>query len=556
VKKTLLLIVLLLCFIGIKAQDSQGGLPYSFNHSELTTMVDMVQVTPPDIAKLTAEDLERAAKSDPYRIGVSIPVNLSTSNSGTWTELPKQNASVWQLTVKSEGAKSIGFGYAQFYIPEGAKLFLYDKTKSIVLGAYTSLNNTGNYYFSNEKIKGDEITFELLIPNDKKDALLLNITELNYFYRSGETDDLMSGSDSCEVNINCTPEGTNWQDVKKGVCKLDIRVGSNWYNCSGSLVNNTSQNCTPYILLADHCHYDETTSSYASTADYNAWIFYFHYESTTCAGTSSSTTRTKSGCALKAHDTFGSTQTGSDFCLVQINSAVLTSFNVYYNGWDRTSTASSSGVGIHHPAGDIMKISTYTTPLTSVTYGASGSHWQVTWAATTNGHGVTEPGSSGSSIFNAAGKIVGTLTGGSSLCTAPDEPDYYGKIYYHWDKDGTTAAKRLKDWLDPANTGVTSLAGTYTCSTGISQNIFTEEKAIIYPIPAHTEITLEINANENVIDHVNIYDIMGATVKTITDLNMESSKATINISDLPDGVYFLTAQNGKTIFKGEFVKIK
>lgn len=549
-KKTLLLITLLLGFYLAKAQDSQGGTPYSFNNPELTTMPDLVLVPQPDISKLTAEDLERASKSAPYRIGVSLPVNLNPNNSGTWTDLPTQNAGLWQLTIKSEGAKSIGFGYAQFYMPEGAKLFLYNKTKSMVLGAYTSFNNTDNLYFSNQKVTGDEITLELFVPNVNKNAVLLNITELDYFYRGGETDKASSGS--CEVNINCTPEGTNWQDEKKGVCMLDIRVGSNWYNCSGSLVNNTSHDCTPYILLADHCHYD---AGYASTADYNAWKFYFHNEAAACSGTTGSQSYAKTGCTLKAHDTYGSNNTGSDFCLVQINTSIANTLNVYYNGWDRNNVASTSGVSIHHPAGDIMKISTYTTALTSLSVGGSGTHWQVYWAATTNGHGVTEGGSSGSPIFNASGNIVGTLTGGSSYCTAPTDPDYYGKLYYHWDKNGTTAAKRLKDWLDPGNTGVTSLAGA-TCNVGISENILKEEKTIIYPSPAHTEIFLEVNTNENKIDNVTIYDVMGAVVKNIPVLNVEAGKAYINIAGLTDGLYFLTAQKDNVTLKGEFVKIK
>jgi hypothetical protein len=553
-KKPLFFVLLAFCFTNLKAQDSQGGTPYSFNQTELTTMIDFVQVAAPDLMKLAAEDQDRADKSAPYRIGVTIPVNLNTANSGTWTDLPEINASIWQLTIKSEGAKSIGFGYKQFYLPEGARLFLYNKTKSMVIGAYTSLNNTENLYFINEKVSGDEITLELFVPNDKKNAVLLNISELNYFYRGGETDDLMRSSGSCEVNVICSPEGSNWLDESRGICKMDIRVGgTNWFNCSGSLVNNTSQDCTPYILLADHCHYD---AGYATTADYNAWVFYFHYQASTCTGTVASGTKTKTGCTLKAHDTYGSTNTGSDFCLVQINTAIVASFNVYYNGWDRNNTSSASGVSIHHPAGDIMKISTYTTALTNASVGFTNSHWSVSWAATTNGHGVTEGGSSGSPLFNSAGKIIGTLTGGNSFCTDPTAPDYYGKFYNHWDKNGSTSATRLKDWLDPSSTGVTSVAGTFTCSSGIFENDMTEIITNVYPSPATTEICLELNGIENKIENVNIYNQLGLLVKNIPSLNSDAEKAVIGISDLAEGIYYITAKNGNITLKGQFIKIK
>jgi len=458
-KKTLLLI--LLCCAGIlsaNAQDSKGGTPLSFNFAGNLAEPDLVSVQPPDLTMLVSEDNERVSKSEPLRIGVTLPVDFNLDNSGTWTDLPGLDASLWRLTVRCKNAKAIGFGYSMFFLPEGATLFLYNKEKSRVLGAYSAENNTEDYFFSNEKIQGDEITLELLVPNDKKSAVILHITDLNYFYRTGEIFNDKGSSGACEVNVICSPEGDNWQDEKKGVCLIDIKNGSNWFNCSGSLVNNTSQNCTPYVLLADHCHY---YSSYPSTSDYNSWVFYFRNWASTCSGTTGSSAYSKTGCTLKAHDTYGSTGSGSDFCLVQINSAIT--YDVYYNGWDRTNTASSSGVGIHHPSADIMKISTYTTALTSYNAGGTGTHWRVIWAATTNGHGVTEQGSSGSPIFNSAGNIVGTLTGGSSYCSTPTEPDWYGKVYYHWDQNGTTAATRLKDWLDPTNTGVTSLAGVTTC---------------------------------------------------------------------------------------------
>ncbi|HNW89208.1 MAG TPA: T9SS type A sorting domain-containing protein [Bacteroidales bacterium] len=556
-KKTLFyLIFLCLSITFATAQDNIGGTPPSFIYSNLPTNIDFVQVPSPDLNKLAAEDYDRNQKSEPYRIGVTLPVDFSLDNSGTWTDLPGEEAAIWRLTVRSEGAKAIGFGYSSFYMPDGAKLFLYNKDKSKITGAYTALNNSDNYFFSNDKIKGDEITLELFVPNDKRDAALLHITDLDYFYRPGENNTIKD-ADTCEININC-PEGSNWQNEKKGVCLIDIKTGGDWYNCTGSLVNNTSQNCTPYVLLADHCIY--SGSAYPTASECNAWRFYFHYEATLCNGTSPSGTFLRTGCTLKAHDTYGSTNNGSDFCLVQINAPIPNTLGVYYNGWDHGGNGSTSGVSIHHPQADIMKISTFTTSLASINYGATGSHWRVVWAQTETHHGVTEQGSSGSPLFNSTKKIIGTLTGGGSFCDTPTQPDFYGKFFYHWDKNGTTSAKQLKPWLDPENTGVASLAGkaASTCPSdiGISELNTNEEKININPSPAQNEIVIKISSPENKIENVMIYNIMGVAVKNIPVLNMESLKATIDISDLAEGVYYMTAQKGKTIFKGEFVKIK
>ena len=168
------------------------------------------------------------------------------------------------------------------------------------------------------------------------------------------------------------------------------------------------------------------------------------------------------GATLKAHGGNGG-ETGSDFCLVLLNQGIPDTFNVYFNGWSRKDTTSPSGVCIHHPEGDLKKISTYNKPLITANYNGNPNpcHWEVTWIATSNGHGVTEGGSSGSPLFDNHGRIVGTLTGGDSSCDTADLdlPDYYGKFSWSWDKNGVDSTTRLKDWLDPDNTGVMYLDG-------------------------------------------------------------------------------------------------
>jgi PKD repeat protein len=180
------------------------------------------------------------------------------------------------------------------------------------------------------------------------------------------------------------------------------------------------------------------------------------------------------GCVRKADSADNGGDTGSDFLLVQLGSATnesatittlkSTNFNAYWNGWNANNTATTGGTGIHHPAGDIKKISTFTGTTLSNSWGGSvqNTHWRFSWTANANGHGVTEGGSSGSPLFNnSQGYIVGTLTGGSSYCNAQSSPDMYGKMSYHWTSNGTTTAKQLKPWLDPTNSGALTLAGSF-----------------------------------------------------------------------------------------------
>ena len=148
-------------------------------------------------------------------------------------------------------------------------------------------------------------------------------------------------------------------------------------------------------------------------------------------------------------------------------------------------------MGIHHPQGDIKKISTYTVPLmqTIWTGGSKLAHWQVNWSKTANGHGTTEGGSSGSPIFDSQGLLVGTLTGGDSSCDSLDLllPDYYGMFSYSWDKNGTDSNEVLKYWLDPDNTNTMTLNGW---SVGLEdQQIY--GRISVYPNPFDDVLTVE-----------------------------------------------------------------
>ena len=77
------------------------------------------------------------------------------------------------------------------------------------------------------------------------------------------------------------------------------------------------------------------------------------------------------------------------------------------------------------------------------------THWGVTFDV-----GAIESGSSGSPLMNQNHLVVGQLHGGSSNC-APVTM-YYGRFDKSWDY-GNTATRRLKDWLDSNNTGITQL---------------------------------------------------------------------------------------------------
>src|SRR5204863_3860682 len=94
-------------------------------------------------------------------------------------------------------------------------------------------------------------------------------------------------------------------------------------------------------------------------------------------------------------------------------------------------------------------ITSYNNPATP----GDSTHVHVFWSL-----GVTEPGSSGSPLFDNNHRVIGQLHGGPSACTqsGTNLSDYYGRFFRSWTGGGTNTT-RLSNWLDPLNTGQTTL---------------------------------------------------------------------------------------------------
>ncbi len=455
IRLTLLSAMFLIGF-STMAQFSEGGIPASFTNPNLTELYVQKELQKPDLEKLMLEDqLNAEAKyPGPERMGVSVPVNLDLKSAGSSETLP-DGSHIWRLKIRVPEALALGVYYGNFHLPEGSRLFLYNKSKTQVIGAFTSANNVDSRLFATEFIQGDEVTLEYQEPAGITEEAVIFISDVAYAYRfiDFRYDGLeRDQSWPCMINVACS-EGDNWREQIRGIARLSIKIGYNYYWCSGSLINNTSNNRVPYLLTAEHC------GEGANTGDLNQWIFYFNYQSSTCVGNYSSS-NTMTGCTLKSKDPITGFD-GSDWELVQLNSTPPSSYNVYYNGWNRSNIHADSGVCLHHPAGDIKKISTYLTPMVSSTeWNGTPSHWRVNWSTTTHGHSIMQGGSSGSPIFDQDNLIMGDLSGGytNNSCDSPS-PAFYGKLWYSWDQMGSTPINRLKDWLDPTDKGTIKQPG-------------------------------------------------------------------------------------------------
>ena len=471
-------LILIVYALSAFSQIDRGGVPRSFQSQFLLkSQVQVIDIESPDLLAIQAEDDEAARLEKSYRVGVEVPVNISLVDAGQWENL-SDGGRICRLTLNCSGAQGLGIIFGKVQLPAGSDLFIYTTDKHNVLGAFTAAEIRDNQMFATRPVYGDRIVIEYYEPFNTNENVEIQLSGLTFMYRGFEkivTSELKSvSSGNCEVNVNCD-EGQNWQNQKQGVVKILTKVGTKFFYCSGTLMNNTSQDFSGLFLSASHCSNDFSGGS-ATAADYSRWVFYFNYESPDCVS-SAAKEQTVLGAEMLATSDSPS-NIGSDFLLLRFFENIPPKYNPYYCGWDAGNNTSTSGVCIHHPDGDIKKISTYISPLTSGTWGSTpNTHWIVRWAATANGHGVTEGGSSGSPLFDDEGLVIGTLTGGESSCQNPTGPDMYGKMSFSWASNGSLAEQQLKPWLDPENTGIIKQPGSFNAKLAVAD--FSASSSII-----------------------------------------------------------------------------
>ncbi len=538
-KKHLLLIcALTLAGASSIAQTTNLGGPVSWKSNARFDQIDTKELRGFDANVVAAEDaINDLDKSQPYRFGHKYHTNFTLENSGTWETLA-DGSRVWRLGIVCDGALSINLLVESFHLPAGASLYLFDDEKTNRVGAYTARNNREDGLLGTELMHGDHMIVEYYEPANVTGQGSLTIESVVHGYRGlaaiqNDLSRALNSSGNCNIDVNCSM-GDIWKNQIRSVAMIVVN-GSGI--CTGALINNTCNNGTPYFLTANHCLGGSTGN----------WAFRFNWEVAAGDPTLSCATTTNAASSYNlaaAYDQSANGATvlasngGSDYALLQITNMTVSdavTWGLFYAGWDNSNVESAVTQvhGIHHPSGDIKKICEANEGSNNnIHFSAQGG--AAVWFMDTWNSGVTEPGSSGSPLFDQNGRIIGQLYGGAAACSGTSNNgayDFYGRFGTSW---GLGASSILAP---------TSCGGTVPTNNGYDPNPITASVTelstsllTVSPNPSTGIFSVQL---EEIASDAEFF-VMDMTGRVIYSDNISYGISTlINLSNYANGTYIL-----------------
>jgi len=224
-------------------------------------------------------------------------------------------------------------------------------------------------------------------------------------------------SGSCNIDAVCRVGtlGQPFANASTAVARMTFVKDGGTYLCTGTLLNDTDNSSqVPWFHTANHCISSQALASTLNT--------YWKYDATACSSGAVGSYVLLSG---GADYLYSSTDTDGALLRLRDNAPA----GVHFAGWDAGAMSSSTAVtAIHHPAGDLKKVS-FGRHLPA---DSDSVNHAVGWL-----EGTTEGGSSGSGLFtsDASGYYLrGGLYGGYASCSNsgtlsdPDNIDWYSRF--------------------------------------------------------------------------------------------------------------------------------
>lgn len=356
------------------------------------------------------------------QLGVRRSIDAAHSISKPVLQFQNISKSTQESTTRitSPGAKAIRIGLTIITLPDAASLqFSGERSTHNIMGKEINSLINANIAADSESadartywsptLYGENAEIQITLSSDSSlPHIAVDLPAISHFTANPATGD--GALDNCHNDVSCYKD---WDKPGKATSKIVFTDSGTSYSCTGTLLEDLdTTTTTPYVITANHCVPSQTVASSLETL--------WNYQSSRCnTSTTSSDVETISGGAAYLWGKGMSFQPGEnlDVSLLRLNNDPPT--NVKYADWGLSSISQHQHSTIHHPYGDLKKISLgypensydcwYTsTSMFKCSPAGNGNFTRINWS--TSG---TQFGSNGAGLFRTDKKLVGTLSGGS-----------------------------------------------------------------------------------------------------------------------------------------------
>lgn len=454
-KSVLISCLLLLFALKGAAQVSHGGQPLPLSSLRSSQTLVFEEMPGFDLAEqLRLDSLDGSNLRSGFRFAYKFMTDFNRGNSGTSFVLP-DGTKVWRLGISSPGALSINVLFTEYELPPGARLFLYNESRTHILGSFTDENNSDLGILPVAPVDGDRLVIEYQEPARAEFPGRLTVGEVNHAYRDWRGKEPDEGKTSLDGIPALSCYATDSDLYARAGRSVVLMIIDGVTGCTGTLVNNTAGDGKPYLLTASHCLNKSFT---VANPDYekiaNSIVCFYQYDSPLCRPVVRGTEELSTA---SAH--YRAVFEWNDMALLELPEMPPAYYQPYLSGWMIDGAGRPPYFCIQHPSFSTKRISLASGELEQTTLVDPAmmfmpkAHWRVKrWDV-----GYTAGGSSGSALFDSQGRIVGALSGGNSTESSPVD-DYFYAISQIWNQQ-SAQNRQLAYWLDPSGRGKTVCDG-------------------------------------------------------------------------------------------------
>ena len=351
-------------------------------------------------------------------------------------------STVWATKVTVLGARGVRFHLTEIDLPPGVQFYTYGANSGPVAFGLELASPAGDLW--TPMAFGETAFLEVVVPVTLE-TRGFSIDELAEIVGAVSSSPAGVQAPTCLVDATCVPvsEFPVIRETQKAVAHLEFMSGGKAYVCTGTLLNNSRSDGTPYLLTANHCLSTQTQVS-------SLQAFWDYYDA--ACGTLPDPTKipvTNGGTLLMA-------RTSSDFSFIRLSGVPA---GRKFMGWDSRPASIASGVVLYrvsHPAPPGTGLpalpqsfsESVVDPFFAPCPGYNRPSFIYSFTAATAG--AVYEGSSGSAAILAAGYVVGQLTG-----ACPVAEDACTQPYHATDGAFSETYPFIAQWLNPAGGGPT-----------------------------------------------------------------------------------------------------